>query len=91
MVVGLAAVFVGVARRAYELSSAYVSERTSWGRPLREHQAVALVLADAATAHRRARLAVWKAAWALGATADDGRGARPRTSACCCRVARSTP
>jgi alkylation response protein AidB-like acyl-CoA dehydrogenase len=77
MVVGLAAVFVGVARRAYELSLAYASERMSWGRPLRDHQAVALMLADAATTHRRARLAVWEAAWALGATADDGRGAAP--------------
>lgn len=76
MVVGLAAVFVGVARRAHELSLAHATERTSWGRPLREHQAVALMLADSATAYRRARLAVWEAAWLLErAQQGDGRAA----------------
>lgn len=62
MVVGLAAVFVGVARTAYELALAYAGERRSWGRPLREHQLVAVQLADAAGAYRRARLGVWEAA-----------------------------
>jgi alkylation response protein AidB-like acyl-CoA dehydrogenase len=69
MVVGLAAVFVGVARTAYEISLAHAGDRTSWGRALREHQAVALMLADAATTYRRARLAVWDAAWLLDAVA----------------------
>jgi alkylation response protein AidB-like acyl-CoA dehydrogenase len=63
MVVGLAAVFVGVARRAQEMSLGYAGERTAWGRALREHQAVGLMLADAVTTYRRARLTVWEAAW----------------------------
>lgn len=74
MVVGLAAVFVGVARRAYELALEHAGERRSWGRPLREHQAVALHLADAATTLRRARLAVWEAAWLLERAVAGGDG-----------------
>ncbi len=65
MVVGLAAAFVGLARHAYEMALTYAGERRSWGRPIREHQAVALLLADAATEYRRARLAVLEAAWTL--------------------------
>lgn len=76
MVVGLAAVFVGVARAAAEAAVAYAGERRSWGRPLREHQLVAVQLADAVTTHRRARLAVWEAA-ALLDDVTAGRGGDP--------------
>jgi alkylation response protein AidB-like acyl-CoA dehydrogenase len=69
MVVGLAAAFVGLARTAYGMALAYAGERRSWGRPIREHQAVALMLADAAATYRRARLTVLEAAWTLDAVA----------------------
>lgn len=71
MPVGLAAVFVGVARAAHELALSHASSRTSWGRPLREHQAVALQLADGAVAVTQARLLVAEAAAAVDA--GDGR------------------
>jgi len=39
------AAFVGLARAALELTLDYTGQRRSWGRPVREHQAVALELA----------------------------------------------
>lgn len=73
MAVGLAAVFVGLARTALEQTLAYTSERRSWGRPIREHQAVALELAEMAVEVRAARLLVHDAARALdeGAAPDE--------------------
>ena len=65
MAVGLAASFVGVARRALEISLAWAGERMSWGRPIRQHQAVALKLADMAVELQTARLLVWDAALAV--------------------------
>ncbi len=69
MAVGLAAVFTGVARTAFEQALAYTSRRHSWGRPIREHQAVALQLAEMAIEVRAARLLVHDAARALDAGA----------------------
>lgn len=65
MVVGLAAGFVGVARAAYETALAWASERKSWGQPIRQHQAVALMLADMAVDLLAARLVVFDAAASL--------------------------
>jgi acyl-CoA dehydrogenase len=65
MTVGLAANFVGLARTAYEYALAYARERVSWGRPLIEHQAVGLKLADVAVHVEAARLLVWQAAYAV--------------------------
>ena len=73
MVIGLAASFVGLARAASDLALAWSAERVSWGKPVRQHQAVALMLADNAVEVRQARLVVADAAMAL----DDvmaGRG-----------------
>lgn len=73
MAVGLAAVFAGVARAAFDLTLAHVRTRESWGRPLIEHQAVALLVADMETEARQARLLVWQAAAALDhASGPDG-------------------
>jgi len=69
MAVGLAAGFVGLARTALEMVVSYADERRSWGQPIRQHQAVALHLADAAVALQTARLLVWDAALAVD-TAD---------------------
>ncbi|MBV9423114.1 MAG: acyl-CoA dehydrogenase family protein [Solirubrobacterales bacterium] len=65
MALGLAAGFVGVARAARDAAVAYASQRTSWGRPLREHQAVGLHLADMEIDLHAARLLVWEAALAV--------------------------
>ena len=55
MAVGLGAVFVGLARAALELTVDYTGQRRSWGRPVREHQAVALELAAMAWCSRTGR------------------------------------
>ena len=47
--IGIAAQCVGMARSALEHALAYAKERTSFGRALSEHQAVAFRLADMAT------------------------------------------
>ena len=60
--IGLAACFVGLARVAHELAAGYAEERVSWGRPIAQHQAVALRLAEMALDVQAARLMVWDAA-----------------------------
>lgn len=65
MTAGLAANFVGLARTAYAYALAYAKERVSWGRPIIEHQAVGLKLANLAVEVQAARLLVWEAAFAV--------------------------
>lgn len=67
--IGIAAQAVGMARAAYEHAVAYARERTSFGRPIAEHQAVAFRLADMATRIEAARQLVLHAA----ALRDAGR------------------
>lgn len=62
MPVCLAATFVGLARAAQDNALAYAKERRSMGRPIAEHQAVALKLAEMAVETHAARLVVWDAA-----------------------------
>ena len=61
----LAACFVGLARASYEYVKDYVQQRKSWGKPLIEHQAVALKLSDMYVDLQAARLLVWEAALAV--------------------------
>lgn len=61
--VGIGAISVGLAQAAYEVALAYAQERTTFGRPLAEHQAVQFKLADMATTIEAARLLVYRAAW----------------------------
>ncbi len=67
--IGIAAQSVGMARGALEAAVRYAKERTSFGKPLVEHQAIAFMLADMATQIDVARQAVWHAA----ALRDAGR------------------
>ncbi len=60
--IGIGAQCVGMARAALECALAYAGERESFGKPLREHQAVAFRLADMATRLEAARLMVHNAA-----------------------------
>jgi acyl-CoA dehydrogenase len=56
---------VGLAQRALDECVRYASERTTWGKPLFQHQAVGHMVADMAIELEAARLLVWKAAWAV--------------------------
>jgi len=60
--IGIAAQAVGMARAAFEAALAYARERTSFGKPLLDHQAVNFKLADMATEIEVARQMVWHAA-----------------------------
>ncbi|MBI2217451.1 MAG: acyl-CoA dehydrogenase [Candidatus Rokubacteria bacterium] len=60
--IGIAAQAVGIAAGAFEKARRYAKERTSFGKPIGEHQMVAWMLADMATAIDAARLLTLKAA-----------------------------
>ncbi|MBN3922051.1 acyl-CoA dehydrogenase family protein [Nostoc sp. NMS4] len=60
--IGVAASYVGLARAAYEYALNYAKQRISWGRPIIEHQAVALKLVEMMINTQAARLMVWDAA-----------------------------
>jgi alkylation response protein AidB-like acyl-CoA dehydrogenase len=63
----LAASATGLARACLDLATSYARERTQFGKPIIEHQAVAFRLADMATRIEAARLLVWRAAKRLDA------------------------
>jgi len=60
--IGIASQCVGMARAAYEAALEYAKERTTFGKPILHHQAIAFKLADMATQIDAARLMVWRAA-----------------------------
>ena len=60
--IGIGAQCVGMARAAYECALDHARQRTSFGQPLVEHQAIAFRLADMATQLEAARLMVHNAA-----------------------------
>jgi len=60
--IGIAAQAVGIARAAYEEALVYSGERKTFGKPIREHQAIQFMLADMATEIDAARLLVLNAA-----------------------------
>ena len=60
--IGIAAQAVGMARLAFEAALAYARERTTFGKPIFEHQAVNFRLADMAVEIEAARQLVWHAA-----------------------------
>jgi alkylation response protein AidB-like acyl-CoA dehydrogenase len=61
--IGIAAQAVGIAEAAFRYAAGYAARRTTFGRPIGEHQAVAFKLADMQTEIRAARLLVQEAAW----------------------------
>jgi acyl-CoA dehydrogenase len=63
--VTLAASATGLARAALEFAVAYAKERTQFGKPIAEHQAVAFRLADMALRVDASRLLTWRAAQML--------------------------
>ena len=58
-----AATVLGVGRAAYEYALSYSKQRVQGGKPIIEHQAVALMLGRMAMLLDAARLQIWKAAW----------------------------
>ena len=61
--IGIAAQAVGIAEAAFRYAAKYATERTTFGKPIAEHQAVAFKLAEMQTSIRAARLLVHEAAW----------------------------
>jgi alkylation response protein AidB-like acyl-CoA dehydrogenase len=61
--IGIAAQAVGIAEAAFRYAADYAAGRTTFGRPIAEHQAVAFKLADMQTKIRAARLLTHEAAW----------------------------
>jgi butyryl-CoA dehydrogenase len=61
--VGIAALSLGLARAALEEAVRYAGERQTFGRPLKRHQALQFMLADAATQLEASRWLVYRAAW----------------------------
>src|SRR5215218_8623190 len=57
--IGIAAQATGIAEAAFR----YATQRTTFGKPIAEHQAIAFKLADMQTRIRAARLLVYEAAW----------------------------
>jgi alkylation response protein AidB-like acyl-CoA dehydrogenase len=60
--INIASRAVGVARAAFDASLTYAQQRTTFGKPIAEHQAIQLKLADMATKLEAARLLTISAA-----------------------------
>ena len=61
--IGIAAQALGIGEAAFLYASEYAAERTTFGKPIAEHQAIAFKLADMQTKIRAARLLTHEAAW----------------------------
>src|SRR3989475_6573692 len=61
--ISIAALAVGIAQGAYESAVRYSGERSQFGKPIREFQAIQFKLADMATQIEAARLMMHRAAW----------------------------
>jgi alkylation response protein AidB-like acyl-CoA dehydrogenase len=68
---GVAATAVGVAQAAFEAALRYSQQRSTFGKPICQHQAVQLKLADMATAITAARLLTYEGAGQLAREGDD--------------------
>ena len=60
--IGIASQAVGMARAAFEAALRYSKDRTSFGQPIFQHQAIQFKLADMATQIEAARQLIWHAA-----------------------------
>jgi alkylation response protein AidB-like acyl-CoA dehydrogenase len=68
---GVAALSLGAAREAYEISRDWTKDRIQFGKPIAANQAVAFMLADMATEIEAARMLTWRAAWAYDTNQKD--------------------
>ncbi len=65
----IGALATGIAQAALDHAARYALKRETFGKPIAEHQAIQIKLADMAQAVHAARLLTWQAAW----TIDQGR------------------
>ncbi len=68
---GVAALSVGVAREAYDISSRYAMNRVQFGQPVASFQGMAFMFADMYKKIVLSRLITWQAAWAVDTGASD--------------------
>ena len=61
--IGIAAQALGIAEAAFRYAVSYARDRTTFGKPIAQHQAISFKLADMQTKIRAARLLVYEAAW----------------------------
>ncbi len=61
--IGIAAQALGIAEAAFRYATNYAAERTTFGKPIAEHQAIAFKLADMQTKIKAAQLLTHEAAW----------------------------
>lgn len=61
--IGIASQALGIASGAFELALKYSKERSAFGKPISEHQAIQFKLAEMATKIEAARNMIYKAAW----------------------------
>jgi acyl-CoA dehydrogenase len=59
----IGALATGIARAALEQAAKYALQRTSFGKPIAEHQAIASKIANMAVELDAGRLLTWRAAW----------------------------
>ncbi|BAL24596.1 acyl-CoA dehydrogenase family protein [Azoarcus sp. KH32C] len=57
--------WLGAARRAHDVATAYARRRHAFGKPLGSHEGVGFMLADNEMDLHTARLAIWHTAWVL--------------------------
>ena len=61
--ISIAALALGLARAAHEVSIDYAKSRFTFGKPLSEHQVIQFMIAEAATEIEAARVLTYQAAW----------------------------
>lgn len=61
--IGIGALAIGLAQAAHEEALRYAQERSTFGQPIANHEAIQWMLADAATEIQAARFLVYYAAW----------------------------
>ena len=61
----IGALATGIAQAALDHAAAYALKRETFGKPIAEHQAIQIKLANMAQAVHAARLLTWHAAWAI--------------------------
>jgi acyl-CoA dehydrogenase len=61
----IGALATGIAQAALDHAAAYALKRVTFGKPIAEHQAIQIKLANMAQAVRAARLLTWHAAWTI--------------------------
>ncbi|MBU0764127.1 MAG: acyl-CoA dehydrogenase family protein [Bacteroidetes bacterium] len=83
---GVAALSVGAARSAYEISKRWTANRIQFGKPIAANQAIGFILADMAVSIEAARMLTWRAAWAYDTKQKDA----PVLSAMCKLLASDT-